>query len=125
MGVGLSRQSYALREKILEVDALARSEPRVHEVHPEISFRAMAGESVDVWFPKKTWNGLAQRRRCLAEAGIVVPNDLQGAGRAAADDVLDAAAAAWSARRIATGRASTLPDPPQRSADGRPIAIWY
>lgn len=125
MGVGLSRQAFALRDKILEVDALARSEPRIHEVHPEISFREMAGQSVNVWYPKKTWNGLAQRRRCLAEAGTDLPDHLESAGRAAADDVLDAAAAAWSAWRIAIGRASTLPDPPQESADGRPIAIWY
>jgi predicted RNase H-like nuclease len=40
------------------------------------------------------------------------------------DDVLDAAAAAWTANRIATGQAMTLPDPPELS-DGLRICIWY
>jgi predicted RNase H-like nuclease len=38
--------------------------------------------------------------------------------------VLDAAAAAWSAHRIATGCAVSYPDPPQRTDDGDEIAIW-
>ena len=42
----------------------------------------------------------------------------------ALDDVLDAAAAAWSARRIATGTAQTLPDSPD-FADRFEVAIWY
>jgi predicted RNase H-like nuclease len=40
------------------------------------------------------------------------------------DDVLDAAASAWSAQRIATGKALCLPGPPEL-ADGREGAIWY
>jgi predicted RNase H-like nuclease len=40
------------------------------------------------------------------------------------DDVLDAAAAAWSANRIAKGEAVSLPDPPE-SKDGLQVAIWY
>jgi predicted RNase H-like nuclease len=39
------------------------------------------------------------------------------------DDILDAAAVAWSASRIASGQASSLPDPPQTA--GVPIAIWF
>jgi len=39
-------------------------------------------------------------------------------------DVLDAAAAAWSAQRIALGIAETLPGSPER-ADGMTICIWY
>jgi predicted RNase H-like nuclease len=38
--------------------------------------------------------------------------------------VVDAAVVAWSARRIAAGTASSLPDPPEDS-DGRAVAIWY
>ena len=41
----------------------------------------------------------------------------------AADDVVDAAIVAWSARRIARGEARPLPDPPE-VAHGRPVAIW-
>jgi predicted RNase H-like nuclease len=40
------------------------------------------------------------------------------------DDVLDAAAAAWSADRLARGEAEPLPDPPAM-VDGREVAIWF
>ncbi|MGH9461043.1 MAG: DUF429 domain-containing protein [Vicinamibacteria bacterium] len=40
------------------------------------------------------------------------------------DDVLDAAAASWSAARIARGEAASLPAPPERDANGYPMAIW-
>jgi hypothetical protein len=62
------------------------------------------------------------RRRLLADtAGIVLPDDLGPAGRAAAvDDVLDAAAAAWTARRVAHGQARPLPDPPDPSPTATP-----
>jgi len=73
--------------------------------------------------PKRTWNGLMERRRVLAGAGIEVPAALP-AGTAAADDVLDAAAVAWTAARKARGEARTLPDDPPWH-DGRPVAIWY
>jgi predicted RNase H-like nuclease len=56
----------------------------------------------------------------LAAAGIVVPTDIGEAGRAGADDVLDAAAAAWSAGRIARGEARCFP---HGAAPGAP-AIW-
>ncbi|MGH3778212.1 MAG: DUF429 domain-containing protein [Pseudonocardiaceae bacterium] len=41
--------------------------------------------------------------------GIHLPDQLGDASNAGADDVLDAAAAAWSAHRIATGHADRLP----------------
>lgn len=77
-------------------------------------------------YPKRTWNGLAQRRACLERAGIKLPDQLKRGGLAGADDVLDAAAAAWSAWRIGTGAAArTLPDPPQEGRDIGHVAIWY
>jgi predicted RNase H-like nuclease len=123
--VGLSRQSYALRRKVLEVNQLARCEPRIYEVHPEVSFRAMAGDTTESLDSKRTWNGLMQRRGLLAREGIQIPDDLAGVPSAAPDDVLDAAAAAWSAWRIATGSARSLPDPPEAGMTIRRIAIHY
>jgi predicted RNase H-like nuclease len=41
------------------------------------------------------------------------------------EDVLDAAAVAWSARRIVTGRAARIPAEPQRDGQGREIAIRF
>ena len=40
-------------------------------------------------------------------------------------ELRDAAAAAWSAHRIARGEAKSIPDPPQINQRERPIAIWY
>jgi predicted RNase H-like nuclease len=42
----------------------------------------------------------------------------------AVDDVLDAAAAAWTACEVLAGTAVSLSDPPQRFSDGLPAAIW-
>lgn len=121
-GSGISAQSYALREHILEVAALVRAGDRVREVHPEVSFRAMAGRPLG--WAKKTWNGLSERRELLRREGIDIPSDLGAAGEAAPDDVLDAAAAAWTAHRVATHSQQSLPLRPD-VYEGRPVAIWY
>jgi len=116
----LSAQSFALGKKILEVDSCL--EDRVFEVHPEVSFAALAGGQ-HLLHSKKSWNGQMERRRLLATAGIELPDEME-VGPAAADDVLDAAVAAWSAARKARGEAAMLPpDPPIQA--GRPVAIWY
>ncbi|MGH3838777.1 MAG: DUF429 domain-containing protein [Pseudonocardiaceae bacterium] len=52
-----------------------------------------------------------------------MPDQLGDAGNAGADDVLDAAAAAWSAHRIATGHASRLPT--EASPGQEHISIRY
>lgn len=122
-GRGVTRQSYGLRGRILELDELAGSDPRIIEVHPEICFRALAGERLR--HGKRTWNGLRERMRLLASAGIELPDRLGEAGTAAADDVLDAAASAWTAVRFARGEARSLPEQMPRDVRGRPVAIWY
>jgi predicted RNase H-like nuclease len=114
-----SRHSRSLGKKILEVEA--HLEERVVEVHPEVSFAALAGRPLR--HSKRSWNGQMERRRLLASVGVELPDEL-AAGDTAADDVLDAAVAAWSAARKDRGEAATLPaDPPVQ--DGRPVAIWY
>ena len=123
-GMGLSAQSYALRERILEADELYGS-PGLNllEVHPEVSF-AMMGEG-PLAASKKTWQGLHERMTRLGAVGISVPGDIGEAAMAGADDVLDAAAGAWSANRYALGRAASLPNPPQINERGQHSAIWY
>ncbi len=57
--------------------------------------------------------------------GIVIPDQLGPAGQAGADEVLDAAAAAWTAWRVATGIAKGLPEVPEVFSDGLTASIWY
>jgi predicted RNase H-like nuclease len=126
-GEGLSRQAFALRAKILDVDQwLQVGSPapvRVVEAHPELSFAAMAGAPLRS--RKSTWAGAVQRRTLLAREGIVLEGDLGLAGeQAGVDDVLDAAAAAWTARRVSQGSARCLPPSPEVFSDGLPAAIW-
>jgi len=120
VGRGLSKQAWFLVPKIREVRALATtSAGPVREAMPELSFAAMQGGE-PLAHAKVTWSGQARRRRLLADQGIVLPDDPGPAGRVAPDDLLDAAAVAWTARRIAEGTASRAP------ADGDPAAaIWW
>ena len=119
-GAGLSQQSYGLRSKILEADALV--DDRLYEVHPEVTFRAIAGEPLALG--KKTGGGALLRLRLLEHVGISLPTDLGAAASVPLDDLLDAAAAAWSGHRIAIGQAESFPaglPAPSRSGP----AIWY
>jgi predicted RNase H-like nuclease len=126
-GKSVSRQSHGMRLKMLEAVELQEREPRLIEVHPEVSFRALAGRPLD--YAKTTWGGFVVRRQLLCDAGIVIPSDL-GSGddatdpaEAGIDDVLDAAAAAWTADRHARGLAQRLPD--SSTPDAEEGVIWY
>ena len=70
----------------------------------------------------KQAGGVFERLELLHRHGL----DVTDPGDAAAvpiDDLLDAAACAWTAQRIEAGIADSLPDPPQ-VIDGRRVAIW-
>ena len=120
-GRGLSAQAWGLRARLLEADRFRHGcvHP-LYEVHPELSFTGLSGAPLQE--SKHSAAGLARRRVLLAQAGIELPAAVPGA---AADDLLDAAAVAWSARRIAAGAAVVLTDPAQRGDDGSEIGIWY
>ena len=121
-GIGLTAQSYALRRRILETDNVARSDQRLIEIHPEVTFRALAGRPLSS--SKKSWNGHSERRRLLSGVGLSLPDRLpEPVGTVPADDVLDAAAAAWSAGRYAAGEARSLPD--EMPLPGFGEVIWY
>ena len=128
----ISKQAFMLFPRIREIDNALRADPdlraRLFECHPEASFRAMRGAPLDE--PKKVkskpWPaGLEERRRLLATAGydraLIDAAPPPGAG---ADDLLDACAAAWTAARIARGKALPHPSPPEQDAHGIAIAIW-
>lgn len=123
-GEGISQQAFGLRTKILEIDAWVKEGDRtVIEVHPEVCFATMARGPLLT--RKKSWAGAEQRRRLLDAAGIRLTDELGLAGElAGVDDVLDAAAAAWTACRYANGEASSMPDTPEVFSDGIECAIW-
>ena len=123
-GHGISQQSFALAPKILEAEQWAASTTvPVWEVHPEVSFAIMLGHPAE--HPKSTWSGLRERLQALRDAGIIIDDIGTAGAKAGADDVLDAAVAAWSAARLHRGDAISLPDPPETAPDtARPIAIW-
>ena len=123
-GKGLSQQAYALGKKILEVDEWALSTPhRAIEIHPEVSFAIM--NNGPLRHSKSSWAGFEERRGILAESGLIVPSEIGLAGEmAGTDDILDAAAAAWTALRFAAGEAVSHPSVPERFGDGHEAAIW-
>lgn len=119
----VSAQAYALREKVLQVDAWVRGRPgtRVIEVHPEVSFARMAG--APLLARKKDADGVRARREALAAHGIVAPAWFRGAGFGE-DDLLDACAVAWTAVRHVLGVSESYPEVPEVFSDGIPAAIW-
>jgi predicted RNase H-like nuclease len=121
-GLGISKQAHSLGPRILHVTSLAATDARLYEVHPEVCFRAMNG-GVPLRNRKKWADGALERIDLLRRHGIEL-TELRTTASAPLDDVLDAAAAAWSAHRIAAGIAQTLPSSPE-FVDGRDIAIWY
>jgi len=122
-GEGISTQAFHLRPKLKEVEAAAFARAyRIVEVHPEVSFARLAGEPL-AW-SKKTPAGVRRRRSLLRSAGIALTRPARAGPGVGVDDVLDAAVAAWSARRVRDDEAHALPDPPEVFSDGWPAAIW-
>jgi predicted RNase H-like nuclease len=140
-GQGFSIQAWGLRSKLLEANEYVRScgHP-MYEVHPELAFGAIAGAPLP--HSKHTAPGRGLRRELLAAAGIILPVTSSRAVSSAAvsasappltpqarklpvTDMLDAAAVAWSAWRIATGEAVVIPEQPQCDSQGREITIRY
>jgi predicted RNase H-like nuclease len=112
-GHGLSVQTWNIVDKIREVDAAA-DDPRLVEVHPELSFARLAGA---VLASKHGPEGRPVRLRALARRWPAlrdVPPGLDG---------VDALAAAWSGERWLRGEAETLPGVPPRDDLGRPMRL--
>ena len=117
-GKGISIQVWHLLPKIEQWDDLPVPE-HVVEVHPEVSFRAMA--LATVFAGKKTARGAVQRLRAVSAWLPVAPLLAGLPADAPLDDALDALACAWSATRYARQRAETLGG--ERDAHGRPMRI--
>lgn len=126
---GLSKQVYCLFPKLREVATTitAARQQHVKETHPELSFYAMNREG-PIDESKHTDAGREKRRALLADHGL--PNVAVDCGTSAGlgiDDLLDAHAACWTARRIHHGNAQRcppVPETPPRNARGLEMEIW-
>lgn len=122
-GKGLAAQSWALVPKIREATDFAATRDGVFEAHPELTFTQL-GHGEPPRHPKRTWAGQRERLARLEAAGIVLPDELGSAGAAGAEDVVDAAAVAWTAARFNRDEARALPPDLETDVDGRDVAIW-
>jgi predicted RNase H-like nuclease len=105
-GKALSKQLYNIVAKIREVDAVQSPDlqRRLVEASPELSLAVMHGDA-PMQHSKRTAAGRAERIAVLHEhLGVDVPALLEArAPGAPPDDVLDALALAWTARRYLDG----------------------
>ena len=127
-GKALTKQTFAILPKIREVDELLHTRPElcevVREVHPEVSFRELAGEPMK--HPKASRLGREERRRALSgyfpELQVI-----EKSGRdqgVPVEDILDATVACWSALRLVGGKGRSLPPTVPLDTTGLPMAIW-
>lgn len=124
-GRAISKQTWFITPKIAAMDACLTPahDDVVAEVHPEVSFAAMAGGVAAP--PKKTREGQAERvarlERWLGPGVLALVVSAPKPARA--DDALDALACAWTAWRWARGEHKVLGDPLARDARGLPMRI--
>ncbi len=123
-GFPMTLQSLNILAKVAEVDAAIDPalQQRVHEVHPELVFVALAG-GTPLAHSKRGAAGRAERRDLLDRHRIPVPSLPRGA---AVDDLLDACAAGWSAGRIERAVAERVPaDGPRLDRRGLRMEICW
>lgn len=131
-GRGFGAQAFGILPKIREWDSVLRANPdfrrRVREIHPEVSFAAM-NSGLGLAASKKSPEGQAARIDLLGRHfGESPVRSLLAAvprSQAAPDDVLDALVGLWTAERLASGVAKSLPSPPEQDSAGLTMAIWY
>lgn len=127
LGTGLTKQAFNILPKIRQADNAARSH-NLKEVHPELSFYAM-NNNTPVLEPKRTADGRRIRAELLDRHGLGWVLDHLGTCKrelgANPDDLLDAAAACWTAQRIIANAAHRLPEHPEHDSTGLPMEMWY
>jgi predicted RNase H-like nuclease len=125
-GIGVSANSWGLKEKLLEVDTAMTPDLQqvIHEVHPELSFCEMAGRPLE--HSKKTNLGEQERVAALVAGGFAEEGlrDTPTALRAGRTDFLDACAALWTAERILRGNAKRVPHLQEFDTRGLDMAMW-
>jgi len=131
-GRPLSRRAFEASTAIAAVDELLQELPEarhaVGESHPELCYRAFAGEPLQ--HDPHTAGGYAERMRALAAFDHDAPPTVQRAAEATAGHevgvatVLDAVALAYTARP-GPGELRSLPSDPPTDATGLPMRVHY
>jgi len=131
-GRELSKRAFAISDAVAAVDELLQNVPEARPVfvesHPEVCFRAFAGEPLE--HSKRYAAGYAERLRTLAGYDRDAPPAVQAAAEATGDhevrveDVLDATALAYTARP-GPGDLHSLPADPPTDPAGLPMRIVY
>ena len=133
-GRKISKQAFAIAPKVAQVDRLLRcrdadATPEVREVHPEVCFWALNGQS-SMNCNKKSPAGEKQRFEILERYEPSAREIYREAcqrfvgGGVAKDDVLDALVAAVTAR-CGHDRLTTIPKCPPRDYEGLPMEMVY
>src|SRR5690606_15447427 len=115
-GRGISVQCWGIVPKIREIDQMLRSQPEyrqfIREIHPEVSFMEL-NNGKPMQYPKARAAGRREREQLLeAFFGDEIRRIMRESRGTLAqpDDVIDAFAALWSARRVHEGCFRRLPD---------------
>jgi predicted RNase H-like nuclease len=121
-GVSIPPVTNAIRPRMQEIDKLlsVEIEVRLREVHPELCFCVM-NRGVPLAHKKKTSEGERQRLELLRNSGFpeLDWNELSySRSQVKRDDIVDACAAAWSARRILEKCARHFPETEERDGLG-------
>jgi predicted RNase H-like nuclease len=125
-GRGISQQAFGIIPKIKQVDDAITSDCQkwAFEVHPEVCFWAL-NKYRPMTHNKKTKDGIAERIGVLRPMFPEIERHLENRPpRVGADDLLDAAAAAWTALRRNRSEAENVWSP-QKDERSLTTTIWY
>jgi predicted RNase H-like nuclease len=124
--LGLSRQSYSIMPKIIEVDRCMTPERQkvVKEVHPELCFYAL-NNNLPAKYSKKKSKGIEVRCNLLKKyfKDFKIDSGLDKRD-VKPDDFLDAFVALWTARRIYEGSAERIPEESEQDSRGLLMEMW-
>lgn len=129
---GISKQAFMIYPKIRAVDEALRADQslrdRVFEVHPEVCFHEWNGGR-PMLHAKKTFSGAHDRYKLVESVFGAEPfariRAQHRPSSVADDDIIDAFAALWTAGRIASGTARSLPESVPFDAAGLPMRMMY
>jgi predicted RNase H-like nuclease len=125
-GRGLSQQAFGIIPEIKQVDDAITPQCQhwAFEVHPEVCFWAL-NKRRPMTHNKKTKDGVAERIAVLRPLFPEIESRLTNRPpRVGADDLLDAAAAAWTALKWYRNEAECVCTP-ERDEKGLAVTIYY